>query len=293
MQAKLAISCPFAAFPGEAPVGFCELLSSLFFSWDSGDSWGSDYSSGYSSSYDDDSSGGGFGTMGLTILITMGIIIWIITRDGMKKMKQTAPKPGGAARTPQSSLKSMEEFKTLDPGYNEAALREHLSNLYVQMQECWHNKNIESLKPYFTDAFYNQSEHQLAAKRKQGQTPCTERVAVMEVNIRGFRQDSGMDHLIVTVRSRLVAYTLDDLTGKVISGDRNREKFMEYEWDICRKSGIITGKTDKMQSLSCPHCGAPININQTAKCPYCGSIITVNNEDWALNNIKGISQRTM
>jgi len=43
---------------------------------------------------------------------------------------------------------------------------------------------------------------------------------------------------------------------------------------------------------SCPKCGAPLDINQTARCPYCGSVVTINNEDWALNNIKGISQIT-
>ena len=67
---------------------------------------------------------------------------------------------------------------------------------------------------------------------------------------------------------------------------------MEYEWDVCRKSGIITG-SGGMQSVSCPKCGAPLNINQTAKCPYCGSIVTLINEDWALNNIKGVSQQTV
>ena len=92
--------------------------------------------------------------------------------------------------------------------------------------------------------------------------------------------------------SRLTAYILDDRTGKVISGSRNKEKFMEYEWDVCRKSGVITGSAG-MQSVSCPKCGAPLNINQTAKCPYCGSIVTLVNEDWALNNIKGVSQQTV
>ena len=101
-----------------------------------------------------------------------------------------------------------------------------------------------------------------------------------------------MDHIVVRVRARLVAYTLDDRTGNVISGDRKKEKFMEYEWDVCRKSGIVTG-SGGMQSVSCPHCGAPLNINQTAKCPYCGSIVTLVNEDWALNNIKGVSQSTI
>ena len=124
------------------------------------------------------------------------------------------------------------------------------------------------------------------------QTPCTERVAVLEVLPRGYYQSSGMDHIVVRIRARLVAYTLDDNTGKVISGSRSAEKFMTYEWDLCRKSGVATSKRNEMRKIACPSCGAPVEINQTAKCPYCGSVINVDNEEWALNGIKGIAQRT-
>ena len=50
---------------------------------------------------------------------------------------------------------------------------------------------------------------------------------------------------------------------------------------------INTAKDSK-----CPNCGAVLNINRTAKCEYCGSIVTVDSYDWAVNGIKGISQRT-
>ncbi|MCR4744868.1 MAG: TIM44-like domain-containing protein [Lachnospiraceae bacterium] len=184
-------------------------------------------------------------------------------------------------------------YRELDPNFNEAKLREKLANLYIQMQQKWHEKNIESLKPYFTDAFYNQSNLQLNEFRQFHRTPCTERVAVLEVSFIGFYQNAGMDHILVKMRTRIVAYVLDDRTGRVISGDMRREKFMEYEWDICRKSGVRTRMINGMSSIHCPYCGAPLNINETAKCAYCGSVVTVVNEDWTLNNIRGISQKTV
>ena len=229
----------------------------------------------------------------LAVVLIIVLIIFFAVKDLIDKIRGKTPegKPAGAQITPDSALKSMRAYASLDPGFNEAAFREHMSNLYVQMQQEWHNKNIEPLKPYMTDAFWNQMDRQLDQKRKMGQTPCTERVAVLETTPRGFYQSAGMDHIVVMVRARIVAYVLDDRSGRVISGDRSREKFMEYEWDVCRKSGVITGAA-AMQTVSCPHCGAPLNINQTAKCPFCGSIVTLVNEDWALNNIKGVSQQT-
>jgi len=47
-----------------------------------------------------------------------------------------------------------------------------------------------------------------------------------------------------------------------------------------------------MQTVNCPNCGAPVEINASAKCPYCGSVITLEEHDFALNAIRAISQQT-
>ena len=283
----LAAECIF--HPVEAKADFGDFSGDTDFGGAGGGGFGGGDGSSGSSSLDSTAM-----EWGLAILLIIGLMIFFAIKDFIDKLRGKTPegKPAGAQITPDSALKPMREYRVLDPGFNEAAFREHMSNLYVQMQQEWHNRNIEPLKPYMTDAFWNQMDRQLDQKRRAGQTPCTERVAVLEATPRGFYQSAGMDHIVIRVRARLTAYILDDRTGKVISGSRNKEKFMEYEWDVCRKSGVITGSAG-MQSVSCPKCGAPLNINQTAKCPYCGSIVTLVNEDWALNNIKGVSQQTV
>ena len=161
------------------------------------------------------------------------------------------------------------------------------------MQDTWHAKNISSLRPYMTDSFFNQMNRQLEQFRKQNQTDYTERIAVLNVGLKGWRQSAGMDYITVSLSSRIVSYVLDDLTGKLISGDKNREKFMEYEIELSRKSGVITqAETSGAKSATCPHCGAPLKLNASAQCEYCGSVITNVNTDWAICGMKGISQRT-
>ena len=68
---------------------------------------------------------------------------------------------------------------------------------------------------------------------------------------------------------------------------------MTYEWDMARKSGVLTPEQDEVRVLNCPNCGAPLNINATAQCPYCDSIVTVEQNDWAISAIRGLSQRTV
>ena len=187
----------------------------------------------------------------------------------------------------------MTEYLELDPAFDEERIKTLISNLYVQMQETWQAKNISSLRPYMTDQFFTQMDKQLNEFRRLHRTDYTERIAVLSTDIRGWRQASGMDYITVGLNSRIVSYTLDDISGELISGDRKREKFMEYEIELCRKSGTITQpETEGIHSATCPHCGAPLKLNASAQCEYCGSVITTVNTDWAITGMRGISQRT-
>ena len=267
-------------------------------SWDSGSdwsssSWDSDYSSG--SYYDDDSDVSGIdigiGLVVMVVIVVLGLI-FDVSEKRKKKKQYGAGRPQGAQRTPDSRLQPLGDLAVTDPSFDANAMQEKISNLYVQMQNCWTDKNIESLRPYFTDAFFTQMERQLNGLKSRGLTNHVDRIAVLGVNLRGFYKQGGDEHLIVELRTRIVDYTVQDSDKKLVSGDRNREKFMTYEWDMCRAEGSVTTREGAMQSVSCPGCGAPLSINTTAKCPYCGRVVTLDEHDWALCAIKGISQTT-
>ena len=265
-------------------------------SWDSGSdwsssSWDSDYSSG--SYYDDDSDVSGI-DIGISLAVMAAIVVLGLIFDvsEKRKKKKQQNKPQGAQRTPDSRLQPLGDLAVTDPSFDANAMQEKISNLYVQMQNCWTDKNIESLRPYFTDAFFTQMERQLNGLKSRGLTNHVDRIAVLGVNLRGFYKQGDKEHLIVELRTRIVDYTVQDSNNKLISGDRNREKFMTYEWDMCRTAGSVTSKEGVMHSVSCPGCGAPLSINTTAKCPYCGRVVTLDEHDWALCAIKGIAQST-
>ena len=277
----------FGGFSGDSDYGG---------SWDSGSdwsssSWDSDYSSG--SYYDDDSDVSGI-DIGISLAVMAAIVVLGLIFDvsEKRKKKKQQNKPQGAQRTPDSRLQPLGDLAVTDPSFDANAMQEKISNLYVQMQNCWTDKNIESLRPYFTDAFFTQMERQLNGLKNQGLTNYVDRIAVLGVNLRGFYKQGDKEHLIVELRTRIVDYTVQDSNNKLISGDRNREKFMTYEWDMCRTAGSVTSKEGVMHSVSCPGCGAPLSINTTAKCPYCGRVVTLDEHDWALCAIKGIAQST-
>lgn len=143
-------------------------------SWDSGSdwsssSWDSDYSSG--SYYDDDSDVSGI-DIGISlavmaVIVVLGLIIDVSEKRKKKKQygagrpQSAQGRPQGARRTPDSRLQPLGDLAVTDPSFDANAMQEKISNLYVQMQNCWTDKNIESLRPYFTDAFFTQMERQL------------------------------------------------------------------------------------------------------------------------------------
>lgn len=227
------------------------------------------------------------------MIIAVIVIIVLIALWFMRKKTAQTPVNTGVRPTDDAELIPVERYiAEFDEGFSAADMQTRLANLYVQLQDQWEEKDITPLRPFLTDELYNQSERQLNEIRRSGMTPHVDNIAVLSVNLRGWFQRDGMDHMIVELITRITTFSTSDRTGAVVKGDPNREKFMTYEWDLCRTSGQKTGDAAPMQTINCPNCGAPVSINKSAKCPYCESVITLDEHDWVLYSIKGISQRT-
>ena len=164
-------------------------------------------------------------------------------------------------------------------------MREKVANLYVNMQNSWERQDWEPMRAHLTDDLFSQMKRQLDELVQRGQINKMERIAVMDVSLMSFHQDEQHDNLTLRLQTRLVDYTIDRRTGKVVSGDPKREKFMTYDWTMIRTLGTQTtalglDQKDKATSFNCPHCGAPIDLTQSARCSYCGSIVKATEFDW-------------
>ena len=232
--------------------------------------------------------------MNFAVIYVAVVVIIVIIALNLRRQKRRRRNIPRNIPTPQRKTrgKNIDTYRTVDPNFDIQAFSERLSNLYVQMQNDWTAGDISPLRPYFSDALFAQMERQLAQKKELHQTNYVERIAVLSASPQTWYQENGMDHIVAILQTRIIDYTLNDDTGELVSGSRTAEKFMTYEWDLARKSGTVTEKNPKMQTVNCPNCGAPVEINATAKCPYCGSIITILQNDWALTSIRGISQKT-
>lgn len=260
--------------------------------WDSG-GWDNDYDSGNSYDWDDDddyhSSGGG-GLNGFALAVGA---IAVFTVMGMSSAsKKNKNDHHTYTLKPENDLRSIYEYLDIDPDFSKPDFIEKVSNLYVRFQNEWQNKNIEPLRPYMTSAMFAQMDRQLDKYRQNNQTNHVERIAVLNTEILGWRQEGGLDEIVIQLDTRIVDYVTDDNTGAIVRGDNTHEKFMTYEWTLVRTTGVTTSKSTGTTSQTCPYCGAHIDINQNTVCEYCGSVLTTDTFDWAVSSIKGISQHT-
>lgn len=274
---------------------------------DSGDfDWGgNDYDYDYDDNDDDYGYHGGVysssdgSNWNLTPMLVGAVVVLLIVlyskfgnRLGLKKSAtRKNPVAPGAAPTNPNTLRPMTDYTVLDPQFSESAFREKLSNMYVQFQNAWQAKNLETLRPYLSDALYAKCDRQLEHYRIDRQTNRIENIAVLDVQLMGFRQEAGNDVVVARLKTRIIDYVVKDADGAIVRGSK-KEKFMDYEWHLMRTSGLRTETATGTKAQNCPQCGAPIDINHTAKCEYCGCILTTDTFDWVVSEIKGISQRT-
>ena len=299
----------FVSVPMRSFADFGDYDGDSDYGYDSGSDYSYDY--GYDDDDDDDyyysSSGGGSGGSSGSDIASDGytfasiIIVFLMfygvsapfrkgLRQAKAQQKVRSSVPVGA--TPTTGLRPLADIQTWDPDFSASVMEDRICNLYVQMQNCWTDRDITPLRRSFTDEQFAQYDRQLQRYRDAHETNVIERIAILDARIVGMKQDNVHDILVARLSTRITSYTISDKTGQVVKGDRSKEKFMTYEWTLVRPKGSKTMPQDSSEALSCPNCGAPLDINKSAQCPYCNAVVSKAEHDWVISGIKGLSQRT-
>ena len=296
--AAVLVVCTMLSVTGFADFG--DYAGDSDYGWDSGGSdWGSDWGSSYdwdSDYYSSSGSTGGGDFIWTAIVFVAIVVLAIVGNRG--KGKNTR---GGSGRDPVNLgqqptaplVNRLDELKKKDPNFSEAKFLDDAANLYVRMQNCWTDKNLEPVRPHLSTELFAKSDRQIQAYKKNHQTDHVERISVLDTRIVGCDADSVNDIITVQLTARIVDYVTDDNTGAIIRGSNSKELFMTYQWTFIRSLGKTTNAEGGVDSEHCPNCGAPLDLNQSAVCHYCGATITSGDYDWVVSNLRGISQKSM
>lgn len=190
---------------------------------------------------------------------------------------------------PEAALMAI---KLADPNFSKAAFESRVSNMYMQLQEAWTKKQWRVARVFETDALFNIHARQLQDFIDTHTTNRVDNISVLQCELVRYEDDGANDAAYVLIKARINDYTIDDNTGKVISGNPKVDIYMTYMWELIRKKGVLTKNDGKAsQATQCPNCGANVSVNESGECEYCGGLVTSGQYDWVLASIEVVDQR--
>ncbi|MEN6437477.1 MAG: Tim44 domain-containing protein [Syntrophobacter sp.] len=200
---------------------------------------------------------GGFGGSGIGLfeLVIIGALIYFGMRFFRRRRAEqnyyyasgeenapgygAYPDAGGQAYTPQLDevSRGFEEIRRSDPYFSEASFKESAEDMFFRIQAAWMNRSLEGVENMVTPDMNAYFIGEFEKMKKFGTVNRLENIAVRKVEPSEVWHESGRDYITVFFTANLLDYTVDELTGQVVQGDKlNPVKFQEF-WTFSRDKG--------------------------------------------------------
>ena len=227
------------------------------------------------------------------VLGLIAVVIIIIAYRVMKKksndpsaINKNVNNKADSEVTMDFSTTVAEEIRAIDPNFSADKFIGFAREVFMKIQEAWTAKDWTAIRPFESEALFNQHKQQLDEYIRLGKTNVVEKICIKHCSLHSFQQDGDKEVLTVWLNAVMRDYVIDDATKKVLESDPNRDWYMKYEMVFNRKAGVKTESGKKGNSITnCPNCGAPTEITSSGQCAYCGSVITNGEHDWVLTDI--------
>ena len=228
----------------------------------------------------------------IPIVFVIGIVMFIIARKRKKDggntnvINQQVNQQANNESTYDNSAMVATQIQALDPAFSSDKFVGFAREVFMKIQEAWTARDWKPIRPFESEALFNQHKQQLDEYIRLGKINVVEKIAIKHCSLHSFRQDGDKEVLVVWLNAVMRDYVIDETTKKVLESDPNRDWYMHYEMVFCRKAGLKTDPGKKGNSITnCPNCGAPTEVTSSGQCSYCGSVITNGEHDWVLTDI--------
>jgi predicted lipid-binding transport protein (Tim44 family) len=203
---------------------------------------------------------GGWGGPGLFDLILIGALLYAIYWFAVRRRRSAALEQSsqayqgaiagaepvtvvaqevpydGEAGDPEL-LRGLGHIRQMDPGFQVQDFKEEAMDIFFKVQAAWAQRDMTQARGLLTEEMFRILQGQVEQLRGQGRINRLENVAVRAVEPVEVWQEAGQDFITVRIRANLLDYTMEESTGRVVSGsDRDPVKFEEY-WTFTRQVG--------------------------------------------------------
>ncbi len=227
----------------------------------------------------------------LDIIIVVAIFFFFKKSGDKTKIyyQSNVIKKARKKQTKQQQEQIINQLKTTDPNFDQQELFERLKKAFVAIQDAWSNQNLSKVQQFISDGVFERFSLQFKEQKEENYQNIIKNVSVNSVSLEQIESDKVFDTITVRFDASAIDFYKNIKTGEIIDGEPDfAEPFTEY-WTFLRKKGTKSVSKGLFEG-SCPNCGAPLSINQTAKCESCGSFIKSGQYDWVLTEITQASE---
>lgn len=170
----------------------------------------------------------------------------------------------------------LRDLAARDPDFSMATFEARVRSVFLELQAAWGDLDWERTRPLQTASLYDTHVFWIERYKRRHWRNRLDGAEVRQVFPARVERDAHYDAITVMIRAAGRDSTVDERTGAVIEGSKDRVvEFREY-WTFIRRSGASRGAV----ASRCPNCGAPLPEGQTRACEFCGGLVEGGEFDW-------------
>jgi len=133
--------------------------------------------------------------------------------------------------------KGLSFIRQMDSSFDKKKFQDLCMDHFFKIQGAWANRDMSGTRSLLTEEMFRIIQEDAEKLKSEGKINKLENIAVRSVDIVEAWQESGRDYITVRFYANILDYTVDEATGKVVSGSKTEPvKFEEY-WTFTRAVG--------------------------------------------------------
>ena len=202
----------------------------------------------------------------LIVLVILVIVIVIVLKNINQQQSFTASPTIANRNRQQDNIKEqLQLLKQRDANFSSILFLDFVHSLYSKFYSYSTHPEFSYLSPFLSAEL---QQHFLQAGQWTVNEVVINGIRWLEINTLG----DGTESISVDIDAN---YTLRQ------QGKRSRYA-VDERWQFYRQKGLLSAEPDKMQTLCCPHCGAPAHFTDAGVCEHCGSVVQKGGMQWYL-----------
>lgn len=228
--------------------------------------------------------------LGVPLLIGVGVLGVMGSRNGWWKHQERVIRRSGSARRERRTKTAIETLKAADPGFDKQAFFARVERAFLLAQDSWCGQNLEPLRAFVSDGVFERFSLQIEEQRAEGWRQRMTSVAISSMDVAGVQVGKQFDTLTIRIGFKANIDRVDLKDGKPLPGTKLPAMHFAECWSFVRRLGAKTSGADGLIEGMCPNCGAELSLVQSAHCASCKALVRSGQFDWVLAEITQASE---